>query len=237
MLARQDLCCERTQQEFSMTALGSSPSFAAVCMNGRYRAGRVHKYQNLHLSRAFWYNGGEVFMSGDSELEKRKRRDFEDQQNELAGRETGRMARFGVGAARAQEIKERERKERAYRDALDRLLATDPEYQELYENLGDRLGEAEVMADQTIEAIRTALATQQIVNQDMRDRAPKIDGKAVFRYADGSVVDEDGNEVDPIIAAEIIWPDNAPSAEDYFAGVERESDMRASLETHPDSIL
>lgn len=169
-------------------------------------------------------------MSGDSELETRKRRDFEDQQNELAGRETGRMVRFGVGAARAQEIKERERKDRAYRDTLARLLATDPEYQKLYETLGDRLGEAEVTADQTIEAIQTAVTAQRYANQDMRNRAPKIDGKAVFRYADGRVMDEDGNEIDPIIAAGIIWPDSAPTAEDYFAGVDRESGLRASLD-------
>ena len=133
-------------------------------------------------------------MNGESELEKRRRRDFEDQQNELAGRETGRMARFGVGVAREQEIKERERRERAYRDALERLLATDPEYRELYEALGDRLGEAEATADQTIEALSAALDAQGDANQDMRDRAPKIDGKAVFRYADGRVVDENGND-------------------------------------------
>lgn len=169
-------------------------------------------------------------MSVDSELEKRKRRDFEDQQNELAGRETGRMARFGVGAARTQEMKERERKERAYRDALDRLLATDPDYRMLYKTLGDSLSEAEATADQMIEAIRAALTAEQDANQDMRDRAPKIDGKAIFRYSDGRVVDEDGNEIDPNVAAGILWPDNAPRAEDYFAGVEREGGLRDSLD-------
>ena len=40
----------------------------------------------------------------------RQRQDFEDQQNELAGRETGRRARFGVGVSRAHEIKEKNAK-------------------------------------------------------------------------------------------------------------------------------
>lgn len=169
-------------------------------------------------------------MSGDSELEKRKRRDFEDQQNELAGRDTGRMVRFGVGLSQTRDAEEKKRKERAYRDALDRLLASDPEYRMLYEALGDRLGEAEATADQTIEAIQAALATQEDVNQDMRDRAPKIGGKAVFRYADGRVVDEDGRQIDAVVAAGIVWPANAPSAEDYFSGLARASNLRASLD-------
>lgn len=85
-----------------------------------------------------------------------RRRDFDDQQNELAGRENGRMARFGVGISRAQKLKEKERKERAYRDALDRLLL-DPEYRKLYEELGDKLGAAEFEADIEIARLQEQL--------------------------------------------------------------------------------
>ena len=35
--------------------------------------------------------------------------------------------------------------------------------------------------------------------------------------------------VDPTVAAGIVWPYNAPSAEDYFAGIEHENDLRTSL--------
>ena len=162
--------------------------------------------------------------------DERKRLELKDHGHELAGLETGRMARFGVGIAREQELKEEKRKERAYRDALDRLLATDPEYRRMYEELGNALSTAEVNADQIIESIQAALSAQQEANQDMRNGAPKIDGKAVFRHADGRVVDEDGNEIDVAFAAGIIWPENAPSAEDYFAGVAREGELGASLE-------
>ncbi len=160
----------------------------------------------------------------------RKRQELQDHGHEIAGLDTGRMARFGVGHAQAQDLKEREKKELAYRDALDRLLATDPEYRKLYEELGDKLRKAETTADTAIETIRLALMDLQEANADMRDRAPKIDGKAVFRYADGRVVDEDGNEIDGVIAAGIIWPDDTPSAEDYFASVKREGDLAAKLD-------
>lgn len=161
--------------------------------------------------------------------EYRKRLEFQDYGHELAGVNTGRMSRFGTGAARADEITDKKRKDRAYRDALDHLLATDPEYRKLYEELGETLSSAESEADTKINAIQSALEAQQDQNQDMRDRAPKIDGKAVFRYADGRVVNQDGNEIDPDIAAGIVWHANAPNAEDYFAGLERENALQQRL--------
>lgn len=167
---------------------------------------------------------------GDTSDEIRKRLEREDYGHELAGLEVGRMARFGIGGAKQQELKEQKRKERAYRDALDRLLATDPEYRRLYEEFGDKLRDAETNADQQIDLLVQALADQQALNEGMRERAPKIDGKAVFRYANGRVVGEDGNEIDVVIAAEIVWPEGAPSAEDYFAGVARENALNEALD-------
>lgn len=161
--------------------------------------------------------------------DRRKRLERQDHGHELAGLETGRRTRFGIGQSREEQIKEERRKDRAYRDALDRLLATDPEYRKLYKDLGNRLSQAETEADQAIAAVEAALAEQQRLNQDMCDRAPKIDGKAVFRYADGRVVDEDGNEIDAVIAAGIVWPDDAVSAERFFAAMEQEHSLRSSL--------
>ena len=160
--------------------------------------------------------------------EHRKRLELQDYGHELAGLETGRVQRFGIGKARFEQDKEKRRKERAYRDALDRLLI-DPQYRALYEELRDKLSAAETEADQAIDSIQAALAAQQVANQEMRDRAPKIDGKAVFRYADGRVVDEDGNEIDPALAAAIIWPSDAATADDYFAGMAREEALRVAL--------
>lgn len=157
-----------------------------------------------------------------------RRRDFDDQQNELAGRENGRMARFGVGISRAQKLKEKERKERAYRDALDRLLL-DPEYRRLYEELGEKLGSAEIEAD--IEIARILEQLQQ-VEQDielMESKAARDpDGNLVLQFDDGRVVYADGSEVPADVTDCILWPPGAPSAEDYFAA----KDNHAALQVH-----
>ena len=114
----------------------------------------------------------------------RQRRDFEDQQNELAGRETGRRARFGVGAAREHEIREKDRSERAFRHALD-LLLLDPCYRHLYEDLGRKLGEAEIEADAAIALIQKQLRlAEQDINLMEEATARDPDGRLVFRYAD-----------------------------------------------------
>ncbi|MEM1377067.1 MAG: hypothetical protein AAGG69_06730 [Pseudomonadota bacterium] len=159
----------------------------------------------------------------------RKRLELQDYGHELAGLHTGRRVRFGVGEGSTGSVREKERKERAYRDALARLLAEDPAYRALYEDLGNRLGEAEAGADANIEAIQTALRLTREANADLHDNAPKIDGMAVFRYSDGRVVDENRNEIDEAVAEGIIWPDDAPTAEEYFAGLEREAELAEAL--------
>ncbi|MGJ8628776.1 MAG: hypothetical protein ACSHXB_17580 [Sulfitobacter sp.] len=159
----------------------------------------------------------------------RKRLEREDYGHELAGLETGRTKRFGVGATRAQDAKNQQRKERAYRDVLDYLLATDPEYLKLYQELGEELSNAETEAERAIRSLETALTDQQNTNNGMRDQAPKIDGQAVFRMADGRVLNEDGHEVDVLIAEGIVWPDNAPRGEDYFEGVKHEAELQDTL--------
>ncbi len=161
--------------------------------------------------------------------ELRRREDLRDYGNEIAGIDAGRIERFGIISSGPKGIREKERKERAYRDALARLLAEDPEYRALYEDLGNRLREAETAADIAISAIQEALATVQQDNANMRSQAPKIDGRAVFRYRDGRVVDEDGRAIDPLIGGGIIWPNDAPSAEEYFTGVQREAELAEAL--------
>jgi len=159
----------------------------------------------------------------------RMRTDSEDFHNEIAGRETGRRARFG-GQNRDAETSERKKNERAFRDALDRLLQ-DPEYRMLYEQLGETLSDAERSADQTIADIQIALRKLEDDIADMEARAAKtLDGKPVFRTADGRVVNADGEQLPPEIAAGIQWPANAPNAEDYFAAKQRQGELIAGLE-------
>lgn len=157
------------------------------------------------------------------------RQDTEDFHNAIAGRETGRQTRFG-GKPRNAAKTEREKTERAFRDALDQLLQ-DPAYRALYKELGKRLSDAERRADTVLVDIQIALRKIEDDIADMEARAAKtLDGKLVFRTADGRVVDVEGDELPPEIAEGIQWPSNAPSAEEYFGAMQQQDELAASLE-------
>lgn len=158
------------------------------------------------------------------------KQEFQDQQHEVAGLETGRQSRFGVGLARKLELKEEKAREQAFQDALDRLLQ-DAEYRALYEELGNRLSEAEMKADQMITMLEKALIDLDESIADMETNAAKgPDGAPVFRTSDGRVVDTNGKALPPEIAEGIIWPPNAPTAEDYFAAKTHRGELTNSLE-------
>ena len=160
----------------------------------------------------------------------RRRRDFDDLQNELAGRETGRMVRFGVGSARAQQIEEKKRRERAFRNELERLLATDPEYRALYNDLGGKLRDAEAEADESISALLKRIASLEEEIVRMQENAVIVPGIGrVYRFADGRVVDENRVEVDPALVADIVWPSGATRGEAYFAAQEELDALRNHL--------
>lgn len=159
----------------------------------------------------------------------RQRLERDDYNNAIAGRETGRMTRFGAKSKDEREVKQR-KAERVFRDALDRLMQ-DAEYLALYEQLGEDLSDAERNADQTIADIQIAIGKLEDGIADMEARAAKtLDGKSVFRTADGRVINEDGEELPPEIAEGIQWPPNAPTTEEYFGAKERRDGLAAGLE-------
>lgn len=152
----------------------------------------------------------------------------DDYNNAIAGRETGRMLRFGA-RSRAQAEADQRQADRAFRDALDRLLA-DPEYWALYEHLGEQLDEAERNADQVLADIQGALDALDDHIAEMEARAAKgPDGQPVFKTVDGRVVNSLGKELPAEIADGIIWPPNAPSAEAFFGARERRDDLSSQL--------
>ena len=170
------------------------------------------------------------YLNDENDLNNRKLRDFADLQNEIAGRDTGRIARFLTADRGGSDPEKKKRAERRFRDALEALLATDPEYRALYIELGEKLGDAETNADETIAALQDRLASLNDAITNTLDRAARLpDGRRVFRYADGHVEDEFGNAVSPELAEGIQWPPKAPSAEEYFALLKARDDMQALL--------
>ncbi|MEM1102770.1 MAG: hypothetical protein AAGH48_01540 [Pseudomonadota bacterium] len=157
-----------------------------------------------------------------------RRIDFDDLQHELVGRDVGKAARFlSAEHSRSPEA----RRKKLQKEAADRRLVellTDPTYRALYERLGNRLADAETKTDQVIERYDIAIRTIHRDIAEMEARAGRgLNGQPVFRYRDGRVVDPDNDPLAPEIAAGIEWPENAPTAEAYFAAKDRRSSLIA----------
>ena len=160
----------------------------------------------------------------------RDHQDFVDLQNEISGADTGRMRKFlSPDDDRTPEGRRKKAEREQIRQTLEDLMR-DPEYARLYVALGDKLGTAETEADTTLATIQQMLDVAQQEVSDMEANAARDpDGRAVFQHADGRVFYADGTDVDADIAAGIIWPDSAPSAEDYFAAKDRGQSLQVSL--------
>ena len=70
---------------------------------------------------------------------------------------------------------------------------------------------------------------------DQSARLP--DGRHVFKAEDGTIYDQDGNVVDGPEADGIVWPDNAPSYEDYLARKTAVADARANVDAWKDYLI
>ena len=170
-----------------------------------------------------------------------RKRDFDDLQNELAGRETGRQERFFPGDERsASAERKKQGSEQAFRSMLDMLLA-DPVYRARYEQVMTRLREAEQATEAALDRISNLIGETEDAVRDMEDRAAKLpDGTMVFRDANGVVRRADGSVVEAYLVDTILWSGNEPSYEDYRAQQDRLADLeesRAEVERYRDDVL
>jgi len=96
----------------------------------------------------------------------------------------------------------------------------DPEYAALYKDVTDLLSRAEVATDKALMRAETAL-------EDILDKAARLPGGGkVFMDKDGQVRSENGAIVDIAIAEGIVWPEDAPSYEDYAGTRQRIDKIR-----------
>lgn len=169
----------------------------------------------------------------DSVTTDRKQQDFDDLQREMAGLDVGRQQRFlPEGEERGNN---RGSDKRALgRDALSALaqrLMNDTAYAALYSDTMQQLEAAERAAALAMEARETYLAEQLTAFETMKDNAARLpDGRLVFRDKDGEVVDENGAQITDLEAQSIVWPDNAPTYEEYVAQRERVDAARRDIE-------
>lgn len=161
------------------------------------------------------------------ELDRRKRQDVEDLDNEIAGRDVGRRARFLGGKTRSDEIEQKRREERAFQNRLLELL-NDPIYRAKYLQVMHTLTDAERATEAALANIDKNIARLLGEISAMEDRAARLpDGSLVFRDANGIVRRANGIVVEDDLAATILWRGNEPSYEGYR---KRQNDLAAYLE-------
>lgn len=169
-------------------------------------------------------------MKDLSDIVAKRQRDFDDLQHEISGVDVGRIRRFlSPEDDRTPEGKRKKRELERIRQRLSDLML-DPAYARMHRQLAERLSRAETEADGALELLRGRLeqVSEAISSiEDLAARGP--DGKIVFQQADGQVVYSDGSKVPDDIAAGVIWPPNAPSAEEYFALKSRQLETEAQL--------
>lgn len=147
--------------------------------------------------------------------EERRRIDFDDLQNERAGLETGRMARFLDAEARAGRGKGSD-KTGAHLSRLQQLLATNPAYAALYDETFDKLRAAEAATEAALEKALDLHGRLETERDAMLARAARLpDGTAVFRDANGAVWSEHGDEVTSSDLDAVLWPEDAPAYEAF----------------------
>ena len=172
-------------------------------------------------------------FNNDSDLEKlaatfaKRARDFDDLQNEAAGREVGRMPRFLAAEDVSPRASERKRAERA--EALTRLqllLLNDPAYAALHKETTEKLNEVQNRLAEAMERVLALRARTDAELAEMLKKAARTaDGEAVFRDANGDVRTADGRKVDDDMAATAVWHGGEPSFEDYRRNRERDEGL------------
>lgn len=153
--------------------------------------------------------------------------EFIDQQRELSGAGGAKETRFFDEGGTPRSRQDKERKERAKNQELNRLLElinSDPAYAAARQEFGDFLRDVEQATEAALLEAQTAYQQAKAALDDVMDNANRLpDGRAVFRDANGNVFTADGHRVSEEDAASIVWQDGAPSYEDYLAA-RREAD-------------
>ncbi|MDX8353980.1 hypothetical protein [Cognatiyoonia sp. IB215182] len=164
------------------------------------------------------------------ELAAARRREFDDLQNEIAGRETGRRARFLKDGAGSDSEKKKKREEQ---QALTRLaqLLNDPVYRAKYDSVVHLLAEAERATETAIARITDQIRAAEADLNDIMERAARLpDGTRVYRDAEGFVRREDGSVVEDYLVDTIIWTGDEPSFEDLQSAKTQLDGLQAALD-------
>ncbi len=144
-----------------------------------------------------------------------KKQNLDDNNNEIAGRDTGRIKRFLSDEARDHLEERKSGKISEKRSLLDILLMTDPVYAQLYSDVMEKIDQIDLAvnkaltkADRRIEHLETNL-------MDIQERANKlVDGTLIYKSLVGSVFTNDGISLSQQEVDGINWRESNPSWEE-----------------------
>lgn len=169
-------------------------------------------------------------MDMDDASKNKRQRDYDDLQNEMAGRETGRAHRFLPEEARTAEGA-RKRRKRLAAEAQLFLMLQDLAYRERYEAVSAALSTAMQATDAVLARLETQILAAQIDVDALTGRAARLpDRTRIYRDAQGVVRREDGSAVDDTLVATIIWTGNEPSFETFTAAQDHLAGLKADRE-------
>lgn len=165
------------------------------------------------------------------QVEAQKRQNLTDMANEHMGVETGRMARFLSIEAREQlDPRHREKRRDEQLSRLQRLLVQNAAYTALYNETWDQLNKAEQATELALEAARKSLTqAENELQNTMVTAATLSNGVRVFQDENGQVWSEHNVLVTGDALEEIVWPDDAPTYEDYTRQKETVQDLEKSI--------
>lgn len=155
---------------------------------------------------------GDEFRENQLLREAQRRQDRDDFNNEMAGREVGRIKRFLPEDAQPETQKAKRDKHAAQLSRLAMMMQI-AEYAALYGETVDLVHDHATKAEAGLDASQSALRAAGQTLESITDRAAKIhpSGEPVFRDENGNAVRADATPLTPEEGASVVWPDDAPS--------------------------
>lgn len=153
----------------------------------------------------------------DAERTKGSDQNHDDLQNEIAGREVGRLKRFGVGDELSDAaLQKKEQKKDFMLTALAQLMQ-DIEYFKLYNNTSLLLHDLMRVTDEALENSTSRLESLLQRRDELLENANRLaDGRVVFKNNNGDIVTENDEIItDQVLLDGVVWKDNATTYEEY----------------------
>ncbi|MEM6888160.1 MAG: hypothetical protein AAF636_08480 [Pseudomonadota bacterium] len=159
---------------------------------------------------------------------KRHAQSMDDFNNEMAGRDVGRISRF-VGASSSGSVEGRHRREgQKEQDTQFQMMAATMAYQVLLEETVKALRNAQARISTVLDAVQNMRAVEEVAQDQRAARAARLpDGSSVFRDDNGKVRRDNGEIVAAELAATIIWREDEPSFEEWQFHRERLERLKA----------